>query len=216
MPIGTRARAVAERRRTRLRARSGTLRSRARSPAAPNRRSRHRGDDGALRRRRDPSAITTPLPAARPSAFSTTGKPKSPDRTDAQRVVERLAGAKARGRHAVARHERLRERLARFEPRRGRRRTEEQPACRREAIGDAEAQRQLGPDDGEVDLLAIGERERAPPGRSRSTGSGAARARNPGIAGRADDARRRPGSAASRATSACSRAPLPMTRTLIV
>ena len=95
--------------------------------------------------------------------------------------------AKARGRHAVARHERLRERLARLEPRRGRGRTEQQPAVGREAIGDAEAQRQLGADDGEVDLLALGERERGRRDRSRSTGSGAREPGDSGIAGRGDD-----------------------------
>ena len=62
----------------------------------------------------------------------------------------------------VPRHERLRERLARFEACGGRGRTEEQPSVCREAIGDAKAQRQLGTDDGEVDLFAIGERERPP------------------------------------------------------
>ena len=42
-------------------------------PASPNRRSTIIAADGGLGRRGDPSATTTPLPAARPSALSTTG-----------------------------------------------------------------------------------------------------------------------------------------------
>ena len=104
--------------------------------------------------------MTTPLPAARPSAFSTTGKPNSPARHGIERLVERLAGAETRRRHAVARHERLRERLARFQAGRSGGRAEQQPPVGRESIGDAQAQRQLRTDHGEVDLLTLGERER--------------------------------------------------------
>ena len=87
----------------------------------------------------------------------------------------------------MARHERFRERLARFEPRGRGGRSEEQPAVVGEAIGDAEAQRQLGADDGEVDLLAFGERSERRRGRSESIGTVRARRGDPGISGRADD-----------------------------
>ena len=131
-----------------------------------------------------------------------------------ERVVERFADAEARGRHAVPRHERLRERLARFEPRGRGGRSEQQPAVRAEAIGDAQAQRQFGTDDGEVDLLAFGERQRRRPGRRGRRARCGRAGRYPGFPGatRISPTSR---SEASLATSACSRAPLPRTRTLI-
>ena len=58
----------------------------------------------------------------------------------------------------VPRHEILRECLARFETRRGRSGTEQQPAVVRKPVGDAEAEREFRSDDGEVDLFAGGER----------------------------------------------------------
>ena len=54
----------------------------------------------------------------------------------------------------MTRHERLRKRLARLEPRRRGGRTKQQSALRRKPIGDAETQRNLGPDDGDIDLFA--------------------------------------------------------------
>jgi len=48
-------------------------------------------------------------------------------------------------------------RFARFEARRGRSRTEEQPSVVREAIGESKAQRKLGADDGQVDSFGSGE-----------------------------------------------------------
>ena len=54
-----------------------------RSPAAPNRRSLIAATTAASALAWS-SAITTPLPAARPSAFRTTGKPYSADRTTAR------------------------------------------------------------------------------------------------------------------------------------
>ena len=39
---------------------------------------------------------------------------------------------------------------------------EQQPAVGGEAVGDADAQRQFGPDDGEIDLFASRQGERSP------------------------------------------------------
>ena len=90
-----------------------------------------------------------------------------------------------------------------------------EPAVRGEAIGDAEAQRQFRTDDGEVDLLAVGER-------SSGVGVGEIDAARCGRARQYRDSRARTTisptsrSEASLATSACSRAPLPRTRTLMI
>ncbi len=51
-------------------------------------------------------------------------------------------------------HEVFREGLAGFEPGRGPRRTDDQPSGGRERIGNADAERKLGADDGEINLLA--------------------------------------------------------------
>ena len=63
----------------------------------------------------------------------------------------------------MARHERFCKRLARLEASGGRGRSEQQPAIIDETVGDSEAQRNFGSDDGEIDLLVLGER----PGRFR-------------------------------------------------
>jgi hypothetical protein len=60
----------------------------------------------------------------------------------------------------MASHERLGEGLAGFETRRGSGRSEQQSAIVDETVGDAQAERQLRPDDGEVDLFSFGERPR--------------------------------------------------------
>ena len=59
----------------------------------------------------------------------------------------------------MARHELLREHLAALELRRGTRRPEDEAATRAEEIDDAAIERQLRPDDREVDALALGEVE---------------------------------------------------------
>ena len=66
--------------------------------------------------------------------------------------------------HVVPRHEGLCEGLAGFEPRRGGGRAEEQTPVSREAVGDADAERQFGADDRQIDLLALGQREQSPSG----------------------------------------------------
>ena len=69
-----------------------------------------------------------------------------------------IADAKPRRRDAVARHERLRERLAALELSRGARGTDDAMAARAKAIDDAKIERQLGTDDRQIETLAIGER----------------------------------------------------------
>ena len=103
----------------------------------------HRRSIAAVRGVARSSAITTPLPAARPSAFITSGKPNSPAAIASSACRSRVADAKARGRHAVARHEVLRERLARLEARGRLRRTDDRAAVGREHVDDAATERQL-------------------------------------------------------------------------
>ena len=181
-----------------------------RSPAAPKRRSTiaARTVSSAVARS---SAITTPLPAARPSAFNTTGIAELARRDRVERRVRGIADAEARRRHAVPRHEVLRERLARFERRGGLGRTDDRAPRGREQVDDAEAERQLGSDDGEIHRFALRDvQDRARVRRCRRARS--ARARRfrdcPG--------RRSPSSRRARAASfhaiACSRAPPPTTR----
>ncbi len=58
----------------------------------------------------------------------------------------------------MARHERFRERLAALELSRGARGADDAVTARAEAIDDAQIERQLGTDHGQVEALAIGER----------------------------------------------------------
>ena len=134
-----------------------------------------------------------------------------------QRFVEGVGGMKTRRRHAVTCHERLGEGLARFERRRGARGTEQQTPARGEAVGDANAQRQLGADDREVDAFADGEREQ----RVRVGEIGVDRSARPraipGIAGRARQRQPRRGCRGeSGCRGACSRAPPPSTRIFMI
>ena len=154
------------------------------SPAAPNLRSdiAARIADSAAARS---SAMTTPFPAARPSAFNTTGNPNSCEPNDAQRIVERLRRVKSRSRHAVSSHEGFRERLARFEASRGSDRTEQQSAGGGERVRNAQAQRYFGPNDGEIDLFALRQvQERIRVGNI--AGGRACQSGDPGITRRAD------------------------------
>ena len=100
------------------------------------------------------------------------------------RVGSRVADAKTRRGNAVARHERLRERLAALELRGGARGTEDAVARRAKAIDDAEIERQLGTDDREIEPLAIGERAAARRRRSTSIGKDARVARDAGVSRR--------------------------------
>jgi hypothetical protein len=66
----------------------------------------------------------------------------------------------ARGRNAVARHERLREHLAALERGGGTGWSEDAQSVRAKQIRDALVERRFGPDDREIDLLAPREREK--------------------------------------------------------
>ena len=96
--------------------------------------------DRASRTRRDRDDAPAPRRATRRSRKRAVGTP--------WRAMKAFANALLDSRRAAARG-----------------RPEQQPAVGGEAIGDAEAQRQLGADDGEVDLLALGEREQRRRGR---------------------------------------------------
>ena len=76
-----------------------------------------------------------------------------------ERIVERRRGVEARRGDIVTRHERFGEHLARFERGRRARGSEQQPSVGGKAVGDADTQRQLGPDDRQIDLFTRGERE---------------------------------------------------------
>jgi hypothetical protein len=76
---------------------------------------------------------------------------------DLHRGVGGLANLSARCGDPVAGHERLRERLARFERGRRLRRAEDQPPVFMKPIDDTATERQLGTDDREVDRFARGE-----------------------------------------------------------
>ena len=92
-------------------------------------------------------------------------------------------------------------------------RSEEQPARRGEPVGDAEAQRQLGSDDGEVDLFALGEGENCVRVRD-VAGNRSGDPRDAGIPGRADELADVPISGEP-GDERMFAAPPPMTRTLI-
>jgi hypothetical protein len=103
-----------------------------------------RGDDDSLARR---EAV----------GFDDERKPELARRHDRMRRGGIVAGAVPGGRDAVPGHERFREDLAALELGGGTRGTEDAQAARREQIRDAAIERQLGSDDGEVDVLAGGE-----------------------------------------------------------
>ena len=99
-------------------------------------------------------AMTTPLPAASPSALTTSGRALRGAPSAASKLA-RVNVAVARGRDPVAAQELLGEGLGALELRRRAARAEAAQAARREAIDDAGHERRLGPDDGEVDALAL-------------------------------------------------------------
>ncbi len=105
----------------------------------------------------------------------------------AQRRVGRVADAETRGRYAMAGHEILRERLARLQPRRASGGTDNRKPVGVEEIDDAAAEGNLRTDNGQVNLLAHGDREKV----VRLTGVGGDTARDGGdawVPRRADDA----------------------------
>ena len=160
------------------------------------------------------SHTVTPLPAASPSALTTTPRPSSASvaaKASAARIVGERLGAghpdARRGRDLVA------ERLAALDPRGRLARPEDRDARRAERIGHAGRERRLGPDDHELDRLATGERhdrgsvERIDAATQRTRGS-SAMAPLPG----ATMTSLTPGSALSFQASACSRPPPPTMR----
>ena len=102
-------------------------------------------------------ATTAPLPAARPSALTTSGKPNGARFTTVQALVERGADLVARRGDAVARHELARERLGALDLGGAARGREDAQPAAHELVADAEHHRQLGADDREVGLDRLGE-----------------------------------------------------------
>ena len=80
----------------------------------------------------------------------------------------------------------FREHLAALELRGGARRTEDRAASRREQIDDAAIERQLGPDDGEIDRARARRARAAPRDRLASAATHRGHSGDAGIAGRAE------------------------------
>ena len=122
----------------------------------------------------------------------------------------------ARGRNAVARHERPSRTpcCTRAAPRRATDRRCGSPRGAK-AIDDAAIERQLGTDDGEIDALRARRARAARRDRRRSTATSRGDARHAGIARRARRPSSTAGSRASFQASACSRPPPPTIRTFM-
>ena len=164
---------------------------------------------------RDPRRRRRPCPPARPSALTTTGNPKSrPDtassaRSSESQTTNRAVGIPCRAMKSLANT------FEHSSAARARRRPDDWPAGLPEQVGDAALERRLGPDDGrDRRLRVLGEGQHAVQGgRDRWRRS----ARSPpcrDCRGRRSDAVTS-GSRLSRQASACSRPPLPRTRTRI-
>ena len=159
-------------------------------------------------------ATTTPLPAARPSAFTHDREAELAARDDRVRLRGRLADAIARRRNPVSRHEVLREHLAALELRRRARGPEHQPAPAANRSTMPRSSGSSGPTTVRSMRSRCGDRPAPPAGPPASTGRRVAtRACRDCRARRSP--RRHPRSEASFHASACSRPPLPTTRTLI-
>ena len=149
--------------------------------------------------------MTTPLPAARPSALTTSGYPSSPRASGGERRVCGVADAEARGRHPCRAMKSFANDLARLERRRLRGSGPHDRELGGEEIDDAEAERQFRADDREVDASRVGDRQQAPADSATSAGTHRARPAMPGLPGAqttSDTSRSR----ASFQASACSRA----------
>ena len=131
------------------------------------------------------SATTTPLPAARPSALTTTGNPNVCPDTAASAVVERVADDEPRRRDAVRAMKCLEWTFehSRAAPR-PRGRQSAGPSSRNRSR-QSPLEGGLGPDDGQVDPLAVGQGEHVGRDRARSTGRHVASCGNPRIPGAA-------------------------------
>ena len=151
---------------------------------------------GARARRRARSGVRqtkTPLPAARPSAFTTHGG--------------RATASGCGRRHAGRAHHLLGERLRALDPRGRRAGPEDRDAGVPQLVGDAGDERRLGPDDDEVDVERAREAEQALAVVGAHRVALAERARCRGCPARR--AARQRGAWASFHASACSRPPEP-------
>ena len=153
-------------------------------------------------------ATTTPLPAARPSAFTTIGAPRSS--TYACAAAASANVPVLRGRQAVPRHERLGEILGAFELRGGARRTEDRQPRRAERVDDAGGQRRLRSDHRQRDLVARDEVDQFGDRRAATLTSAGSRA-VPALPGATNTFATR-GLCAIFHASACSLPPPPTTR----
>ena len=186
MPIGTRARAVADDEERHFGTGQTLLDHEPRAGVAEPALA-HRGDDGRFGLGAivgDDDALAggqaVGLQDDRESELAAIGRTRAPRRAMSQ-VRKRAVGTPCRAMNAFA-NALLdsRRAAAAVGPKSSR-------SGRGESIGDAEAQRQLRTDDGEVDLLALGERERARRDREMSTGNGPGERGDAGIARGADE-----------------------------
>ena len=161
------------------------------------------------------AVTTTPLPAASPSSLTThAGSPAGgPEpvqrRVEMRRVVDDLAG---RGPHAGGGHHVLGERLRSLDARGVLRRPEAGDAGGAHRVGDTEHQRHLGADDHQVGADACGPAATTASPEVTSTSYWSAIDAVPALPGATASASTS-GSRRSASSSACSRAPDPITRT---
>ena len=94
---------------------------------------------------------------SQPISLENYGPSKFSRADHAQSIIDRFRSVEAGRRHAVTCHERLGKGLARLEPRGCGGGTEDEPTGGGKTIRNAKAERQLGADDREIDLLPIGE-----------------------------------------------------------
>ena len=116
-------------------------------------------------------AMITPLPAASPSALSTTGKSNSSSAV--ARLLDGLHGRKSRRGNPGAQHEFLGECFARFQSRGRGRGTDDPPALGAKLIHDSGGERSFRTDHGQVGVDRFGRcqdspmsRDKSPPARS--------------------------------------------------
>src|SRR5215831_14993642 len=101
-------------------------------------------------------AMTTPLPAASPSAFTTIGAPRARVALRRRSRAEALVGG---GRNVIGLTQILGEALGAFELRGRAARAEGLDAGRGEIVDDAGAERRLGADHDQIDVLRLAERD---------------------------------------------------------
>ncbi len=128
------------------------------------------------------------LAGCQPIGLDDERKPELPRPDGRVCLLRGFAHPVTRRRNAVPRHEVLREHLAALELRRGARGPEDAQAARAEQIDNAEVERQLRPDDGQVDVLM--HRQRGEPiDVAAADGDPSCDSADAGVAGSADDFR---------------------------